>query len=107
MAGYRHRRSVQVGISLATLPVSTWAILRSRILAAGIIVAVVWMFLIGIGLVALISYLEGNWPPLEIWLSFIVLIASFIVFLLGPLILCRFLHYRLIVGWQPCTPSIN
>lgn len=89
-----------VGISLTTLPVCTWAVLRSRILAAGVTVAVVWVFLIGIGLVALISYLEGNWPPLEIWLNFIVLIASFIVFLLGPLLLCRFLHFRLVMGRQ-------
>lgn len=88
------------GICLFMLPVSTWAILRSRFLAAGIVVTAVWVFLAGIGLISLISFLVRNWPPLEIWLNFVVLIASFIVFLLGPLIVCRFFHYRLVVGRQ-------
>lgn len=88
------------GICLFTLPVSTWGILRTSYLSLGIPLTTIWLGIVSVSLIALISVLEGDWPTAEIWLNLVVVSASFTVFLLGSLIICRFFHYRLIVGRQ-------
>ncbi|MGI8978430.1 MAG: hypothetical protein ACR2FY_04325 [Pirellulaceae bacterium] len=85
------------GICLFTLPFSTWLILYSRGLVIGTSLAVVWLSIVGL---VLFLYVEGGWPRSDARLMEILLCASFICFLLGPLIVCRRFHYRLVVGKQ-------
>lgn len=93
------------GICLFTLPLSTWAVLRTRYLAGGVVMAVIWLSIVGFGFVVLIRIIDGRWPPPYAWPVIIVLTASFIVFLIGPLLVGHYFHYRLIVGRQlPQTP---
>ena len=82
---------------LCTLPLSTWAIFRTRSLAFGTLLAAVCLCMIGL---AFFYHLGGGWPDSDVLLIYVVVIASLIVFLLGPLIVCRCFHYRLIVGRQ-------
>jgi hypothetical protein len=91
------------GLSVFVLPVSTWGILRSRYLALGIAMIAFWLGIVFVGLFALGSVIGGKLPTADELLMLIEPLTSLgilLIFLLGPLIVCRCFHYRLVVGRQ-------
>lgn len=88
------------GISLFTLPVCTWAALRCPSWWRGLLVAVVWLTIVGFMLIGINIILDGHWPPwrLEFWLGFCGISGSFALGLMGTLGLARMLGYRLLWG---------
>jgi len=96
------------GISLVTLPLSTWATLRCPSLVAGIVAMVAWLISAALLLICIISVLVGDWPPMELefWLPFSGLIFSFGFGLLGTLSLIRAAGYRLFWGREETQLSV-
>lgn len=82
------------GISLVVLPVVTALVFRTQSLVIGLLVSAAWIGLLFVGLLMVVSVIDGRVPTRELHL-FCFIVAGFTTTLLGPLALGRLYGYRL------------
>ena len=86
------------GISLAVLPIVTCVIFRAWSQVVGVLVAFAWISIVAIALIAIISKMNGSWPPSDAIRPLVIVTSSFAFGLAGPLLLARSFGYRLLWG---------
>lgn len=89
-----------------TLPVVV-ATLRARRLWLALLIVLFFVLLSTVGFVAGIRGIAGEWPPREVYPLLALMAACFFVCLTGPLLIMRWLGYRLYWGRRHVTRRGN